>query len=103
MKVEHTTGSWSLTPRVGDYIDVIHTTNKPGAPSRTICRVTVRDSWANEQAANALKIAAVPEMLAALQEAHHMLRRDLIDDAKLAIIEQCAAAIEKATGEEVWS
>ncbi len=50
--------------------------------------------------ANARLIAAAPELLAAVRSAHHMLTRDYIDPAKLAVIEKCSAAIGQATGEE---
>lgn len=38
-------------------------------------------------------------LLVALRAAHHMLTRDYIDDAKMAIVEQCDAAIAKAEGQ----
>lgn len=46
----------------------------------------------------AMMMASAPDLLAALRSAHHMLTRDYIDDAKMAVIEMCDAAIQKATG-----
>lgn len=48
----------------------------------------------------ARKVAAVNDLFDALRSAHHMLCRDFIDDAKMAVIEKCDAAIAKATGED---
>ena len=38
------------------------------------------------------------KLLAALKSAKHMLERDYIDDAKMAVIEKCDAAIEAVEG-----
>ena len=38
------------------------------------------------------------QLLAALKSAKHMLERDYIDDAKMAVIEKCDAAIEAVEG-----
>ena len=48
---------------------------------------------------NAALIAAAPDLLYALKSAKWMLERDSIDPQKMAVIEQCEAAIAKATGE----
>jgi len=47
--------------------------------------------------ANARLIASAPDLLEALKSAHHMLTRDYIDPAKMAVIEKVYAAIAKAT------
>jgi hypothetical protein len=44
-------------------------------------------------------IEAAPDLLEALKTAKWMLERDYIDNAKLAVIEKCDAAIAKTTGE----
>lgn len=53
-----------------------------------------------EAEANARLIAATHVILDALKSAHHMLTRDYIDPAKMAVVNKCSEAIELATGED---
>jgi hypothetical protein len=43
---------------------------------------------------------AAPVLLAALKSAKHMLERDPIDAAKMAVITKCGDALMEATGED---
>lgn len=69
---KHTPGPWETTKKFDhqNHIDVQHKNlNTPGAASGVIARVTCRQTWHDEQAANAHLIAAAPELLEALQYA----------------------------------
>lgn len=65
-----TPGPWHETPLFQDKIDIIHgNKHTPGAASLTIARVTVRQSWFEQQSANARLIATMhPQAVLALIE-----------------------------------
>jgi hypothetical protein len=100
MNAKYTRGPWSLTPRFQDKVDVVHQSNVIGAASRTICRVTVRDTWLDEQLANARLIAAAPELLAFAQEFLTDYQSEDGMDSMKRYAAKAHAAIAKATGSE---
>lgn len=79
----------------GRWVEIMNGTH--GAAAFVVWRME-DDEASPKQEAFALKVAAVNELFDALRSAHHMLTRDYIDDAKMAVIEKCDAAIAKATG-----
>ena len=98
MSNKHTPGPWFAE-------DLIEGTDQEfiGVSSDNVNNIA--DVWAidttQEQCqANARLIAAAPELLEALRSAHHMLTRDYIDPAKMAVVYKCSEAIELATGED---
>jgi hypothetical protein len=93
MSAQHTPGPWITTVRIQDKVHVLHGQMGPGVASRTIARVTVRDSWRTEQEANARLIAAAPELL---KELEHAVR--WFDQLNPADIARYRAVIAKATG-----
>ena len=68
MSAGHTPGPWAAGVRVGGFIDITHSSNKPGDITRALCRVQSRITWAAESMANARLIAAAPDMLEVLIE-----------------------------------
>ena len=106
MEQKHTPGPWIYGPEVGPDCTRIDAEN-----GLVIAAVRSREitsweqsrpiySWSEEGAANARLIAAAPKLLEALRAAHHMLTRDYIDPAKMAVVYKCSEAIELATGED---
>ena len=90
-----TPGTWRVSEKRGDLIDIRHNSNGIGAISLNLAHVVARQSWLKEAEANAKLIAAAPELLEALQF--------IINDCSR-MIPKCAedkaiAAINKALGE----
>ena len=96
MSAGFTPGPWAAGVRVGGFIDITHSSNKPGDITRALCRVQSRITWAAESMANARLIAAAPELLAALECALEWLEQW---DAENDLVPAARAAIAKATGE----
>lgn len=63
-----TPGPWRVSEKRGDFIDIRHNNNEPGAMSLNLAHIVSRLSWLKEAEANAHLIAAAPELLEALQE-----------------------------------
>lgn len=111
MTSKHTPGPWTAEKNTdqSQHIKVIHHSNKPGAATRTIAKVTCRMSWSAEQKANARLIAAAPDLLEELRQA--IIQMDLAsecienkryDEALIhvsSLMRYKRAAIAKATGE----
>lgn len=74
---KHTPGPWETKKKFDhqNHIEVQHKNlNTPGAASGVIARVTCRQTWLDEQTANAHLIAAAPELLEALQRAMSIIQ-----------------------------
>lgn len=100
--MRHSKGPWVITPRFQDKIDIHHAEpKKVGAASLVVARVTCRDSWLDEQMANARLIAAAPELLYALEMMLDQFRYTSINNGDDAAIVFAKHAIAKAKGESV--
>ena len=108
MSAGFTPGPWAAGVRAGGFIDITHSSNKPGDITRALCRVQSRITWAAESMANARLIAAAPDMLEVLIEVDRENSAGLAsmedDDIEPPnwFIDQCQKikdAIAKATGE----
>lgn len=97
MSAKHTAGPWTHEGQ-GDITGVENDHENGCVGLVDVACVYLRTVPCRTEA-NARLIAAAPDLLAALRSAHHMLTRDYIDDAKMAVIEKCDAAIASATGE----
>lgn len=65
---KHSKAPWIMQRVFQDKIEIHHSEPRvPGAASLVVARVTARESWINEQTANARLIAAAPDLLAELQ------------------------------------
>lgn len=90
MDTKYTPGPW-----------MVRSTGCVGTDDMMVASVyPMEDQNLEEHDANARLIAAAPELLEALRSAHHMLTRDYIDPAKMAVVYKCSEAIELATGED---
>ena len=95
MSAQHTPGPWTAQNDGRDIISIQHSNNDPGAISMTLAKVTARMTWRSQAEANALLIAAAPDLLAFAQE---WLERQGTDENYMTA--KARAAISKATGEE---
>lgn len=99
-QIKHTTGPWEVVvPEVYENknsVDIYHQNREIGAASLVVARVTVRQTWASEQLANARLIAAAPELLEALQIAVKQNEHDMLMTGEE--LRKALAAIAKATG-----
>ena len=97
---KHTPGPWSAGVRSGNFIDITHSNNQPGAITRALCRVQARQSWVAEAEANARLIAAAPELLAALEAMLEQLSKGPYAFKDSGALYSTRSAVEKATGEQ---
>lgn len=96
MSTKHTPGPWTTVKRYQDKVDVLHTQPlKIGAASSVVARVTVRDSWLEEQTANARLIAAAPELFEGLRFMQMLYECDLkeVDREKVEWIREILAKV----------
>lgn len=95
-----TPGAWRVSEKHGEYIDIRHNNDEPGAISLNLAKVVARQSWVKEAEANAKLIAAAPELLDALQKAlPHVRNQATVDTAAFYMLEKMHGAIAKALGE----
>ena len=93
---KHTPGPWRTINRFQDKVDVVHEAGaKIGGASLVVARVIVRDSWLEEQMANARLIAAAPELL----EVARLLVEANCPEAVALATQRAHAAITKTRGE----
>jgi len=95
---KHTPGPWHVVDHhIANryYVSVRHGDASIGAASWDVARVTVRQTWRDQQIANAHLIAAAPDLLAALQAfADEIVPNNPNDPLWI----NARAAIAKATG-----
>ena len=93
---EFTKGPWHVGEKRGEFVDINHSDDTPGAISGTLAKITARLTWLDEAKANAHLITASPDMYEAL----------LAYDTACVLDEQYRAAIltkkalAKANGEQ---
>ncbi len=89
----HTPGPWHVGQQNLALINIEHHNDQPGAISKTLAKVVARSMWQAEAEANAILIAAAPDLLAALIEATRIIESEWPGQ-----FEPGQAAIAKATG-----
>lgn len=95
---EHTPGPWKVMPRINNFIDIEHANFVKGAITLSLCRVQARQSWSAEAHANALLIAAAPDLLEALKELISAYDFQMSSYEQGSVSIAAHAAIFKATG-----
>jgi hypothetical protein len=87
-----------MEPVANDCINICHSDNSPGAASKTLAKVTARQTWLEEAKGNAALMVAAPDLYAALK----MLMEDAIPAYQTGYIPAATwmdarLAIQKAT------
>ena len=101
--MNHTPGPWEVhrtgyTGRSSAKYVINGQPSKPGNAYRAVAHI--KHSTVSPMEANARLIAAAPELLEALQEMYHAFNWGDMNQVETWAIEQCRAAIAKATGEK---